>query len=181
MKNIACLIAVSLLIGCGGGGGGESGGTPAVTSPGESLIGTYSLTGFQVNYSDGSSIHQDSISVTSWSGTMKIGSSTFSQSFLINGIPGGATGSAVIDWVTPGVSGVAHVTDLSGTHDIEFTVSGNDLTTYSGVVQVTSSLSFEEWDHWTKASDALAPVRDYGEGEPTPRGGGYWIGEMLTP
>ena len=175
------VVAAMVMVSCGGGGGGAS--APPVTPPSQSLQGTYTLTGFDVVYSSGTTINENSPSITSWSGTMKIGTSSFSQSFEVNGMPLAVSGSATISWITPNVSGIAHVTDLSGTHDVSFTISGNDLSTYSGVVP-SGGLTFEEWDYWTKVSDSLAPVREGSVTEKTEESvnpGKYWIGELLTP
>ena len=186
-RAIGCFmigVAVSLtMINCGG-GGGDSGPNPIVTPPGQSLQGTYMLTGFQVDYSNGVTITDNSSSVISWSGTMQIGTSSISQSFMINNIPLSVSGSATITWVTTSVSGIAHVTDSSGTHDIAFTISGNDLSTYSGVVQSNiPGVTFEEWDYWTKVSDSLSPEREirFAEKPVEPEYAGiHWIGEFLA-
>ena len=173
------LVAALAMASCGGGGGSA----PPVTPPSQSLQGTYTLTGFDVVYSNGTTISENSPLITSWSGTMKIGTSSFSQSIVVNGTPLAVSGSATISWITPGVSGIAHVTDSSGTHDVAFTISGNDLSTYSGVVQ-SGGLTFEEWDYWTKVSDSLAPVREGSVTEKTDESaypGKFWIGELLVP
>lgn len=165
MKRIVGLLLLAVaaaftMVGCGSGGGDGGGIAPPVTPPGESLQGTYSLTGFQVNYSNGASFNEHSSIITSWSGTMKIGTNTISQTFVLNGTTGGGSGTLTITWTTDNVAGIAHVTDQSGTHDVAFTISGNDLTTYSGIVQSgTPGLTVEEWDYWTKVSDSFASVQ----------------------
>ena len=177
------IVAMFVLVGCGGGGG--DGGTPPVTPPSQSLQGTYSLVGFDVDYSNGTTINENSPIITSWSGTMKIGTTTWSQSFVINNIPAAVSGTATITWIIPGETGIAHVTDQSGTHDVAFTISGNNLTTYSGVIESgTPGLTFEEWDQWTKVSDSLSPIREGSvtgkTGEPAFTGK-HWIAELFVP
>ena len=87
MKRIVGLVvigvvAVFAMAGCGGDGGGGS--TPPVTAPSQSLRGTYSFVGFDVNYSNGTTninTNENSPVITSWSGTMEFGENTLSQSF----------------------------------------------------------------------------------------------------
>ncbi len=180
MKKFAFLMAAILLAGCGG-----SGNAPPVTPPGSSLTGTYSLTGFTVNYSSGTSINEHSSVVTSWYGAMKIGPSTISQYFIVNNVPMAVTGPVTITWTNPSLAGIAHVTDQSGTHDLSFSISGNDLTTYSGVTQSgTQGITFEEWDYWVKISDAFSPTReedDKRQENMTANTGVLWIGSILNP
>jgi hypothetical protein len=181
---LALILGISLY-GCGGGGGDGDGGSPAVTPPNEDLTGTYSLTAFTVKFSDGTIVDQNSSTITSWSGTMKIGDTTFTQSFVINDTPIALTGTATITW-TSSTTGIAHVTEQSGLeHDVYFSISGNDLTTYSGIIQSgTPGLTFEEWDYWLKVSDTLEILKRPEELEKEaekiihrPK----WIGEILNP
>jgi hypothetical protein len=153
-----------------------------VTPPGVSLIGTYSLTGFEAVFSNGVTIKEDSSVITSWSGTMIIGPTT-TQSIVVNGTPVAATGTVTITWITPGVAGVFHITDQTGTHDASFTISGNNLTTYgtdfqSGVPGIT----YDESDHWVKVSDSVvsAVQRSDNAEDQMPRRA-WWIGEILDP
>ena len=180
------VVAVFAMVSCGGGGGGGS--TPPVTAPSQSLQGTYSFVGFDVNYSNGTTlvtINENSPVITSWSGTMEFGTNTLSQSFVINNKSIYLTGTVTITWTTAGVAGIAHVTDKLGTHDLPFTISGTNLTTYSGVIQYgTPGLTAEEYDYWTKISDSISPVR---EGSVTKKSdepaytGKHWIAELLVP
>jgi len=190
MKRIIGPVALSIaamfaLVGFGCGGGGGGGDTPPVTPPSQSLQGTYSLVGFDLDYSNGTTINENSPVITSWSGTMKIGTDTISQSFVINNTPFAATGTATITWTTAGVAGIAHITDQTGTHDVAFTISGNNLTTYSGVMDSgTPGITVEEYDHWNKISDSLSPER---EGSVTEKSdeqaftGKHWIAELFVP
>ncbi len=85
---------------------------------------------------------------------MEFGTGTLSQSFSINSTPTALTGSVAITWIQEGVAGIAHVADAYGTHDLNFTISGNTLTTYSGVIPYGSpNLTVEEYNYWTKVSD----------------------------
>jgi hypothetical protein len=175
--------AVMVMVSCGGGGGGGS--APPVTPPSQSLQGTYSLVGFDLIYSNGTSIDEHSPVITSWSGTMKIGTSTVSQSFVINNTPFAVTGTSTITWITAGATGIAHVTDQSGTHDVAFTISGNNLTTYSGIIESgTPGITVEEYDHWIKISDSLSPVREGSVTEISDEPvltGKHWIAELFVP
>lgn len=155
-------VALFAMVGCGGGDSGGS--APSVTAPSQSLQGTYTFVGFDVNYSNGTTvvnINESSPTITSCSGTMEFGANTLSQSFVINDKPVALTGAVAITWIKAGVSGIAHVTDTAGTHDLPFTISGNTLITYSGVVQYgTPGLTVEEYNYWEKVSDSISPVTD---------------------
>ena len=180
------VVSLFAMASCGGGGGGSA--SPAVTAPSKSLHGTYSFVGFDLDYSNGTTkvtINENSPVITSWSGTMEFGPDTLSQSFVINNTFIELTGTVTITWTTDGVTGIAHVTDKSGTHDLPFTISGNNLTTYSGVVQYGSpGLTVSEYDYWTKVSDSISPVR---KGSVTEKSdepantGKHWIAELLLP
>jgi hypothetical protein len=183
---VAGVVALFAMASCGGGEGGGS--APRVTAPSQSLQGTYSFVGFDVNYSNGTTvvnINEKSSIITSWSGTMEFGPNTLSQSFIIDNTLILLTGSVTITWTTAGVTGIAHVTDESGTHDLAFTISGNNLITYSGVVPYGNpGLTVEEYDYWTKVSDSSSPAR---EGSVTEKSheptctGKHWIAELLSP
>jgi hypothetical protein len=191
MKRIVNLvvfggIAMVAMLGCGG-GGGTGGGAPSVTAPSNNLRGTYSFVGFDVNYSNGTTvvtINENSPSITSWSGSMEFGENTLTQSFVINNKPSALTGTVTITWTTPGAAGIAHITDELGSHDLPFTISGTTLTTYSGILQYgTPSLTVEEYDYWEKVSDSVSPVREGSVTEnsgDTASPGGHWIAVVLA-
>jgi hypothetical protein len=193
MKRIVDLlvlgvVAVFAMASCGGGGGGLGGSEPPVTSPSQSLQGTYSFVGFDLEYSNGTTritINENSSVISSWSGTMEFGPNTLSQSFVIDNTPISLTGTVTITWVTEGVSGVAHVTDKLGTHDLPFTISGNTLTTYSGVIPYGSpGLTVEEYDYWIKISDSTSPATKSSVTEKSDEPaytGKHWIAELLVP
>lgn len=179
------VVALFAMVNCGGGGGG--GNAPSVAAPSHSLEGTYSFVGFDVNYSNGTTvttINENSPVITSWSGTMEFGTNTLSQSFVINNKPIYLTGPVTITWNTDGVTGIAHISDKSGTHDLPFTISGENLTTYSGVIQYGSpGLTVEEYDYWTKVSDSISPAieRSVTEKSDEPAyTGKHWIAELLV-
>ena len=115
---------------------------------------------------------------------MKIGSAYFTQSIVVNNTPVAMTGTATITWLTS-TSGIVHVTDQSGTHDLSFSISGNYLTTYSGIVQTsTPGLTFEEWDVWLKVSDSLEILEEPEKLEKNENqkmtNFPMWIGEVLN-
>ena len=198
MKRIVGLfvlgvVAVFAMAGCGGGDGGSAANEPSVTPlsvtpPSQSLQGRYAFAGFDLEYSNGTTnvtINESSPVIGSWSGTMEFGANTLSQSFLIDNTATFLTGTVTITWTTAGVSGIAHVTDNSGTHDLPFTISGNTLTTYSGVVPYGSpGLTVQEFDYWVKISDSVSPVTKISvterSDEPT-YAGKRWIAELLVP
>jgi len=179
------VVALFALAGCGG-GGDAAGSAPQVTAPSRSLQGTYSFVGFDVNYSNGTTVinvNENSSAITSWSGTMEFGANTLSQSFDINNTPTSLTGTVTITWTTSGVAGVAHVTDASGTHDISFTISGDTLVTYSGVIKYGSpDLTVEEYNYWLKVSDSVSPENlssVAGQSDASVHAGIHWIHEFL--
>jgi len=161
------VVAVFAMAGCGGGDGSTAASEPSVTPlsvtpPGQSLQGRYAFVGFDLEYSNGTTsvtINESSPALSSWSGTMEFGENTLSQSFLIDNTATSLTGAVTITWTTAGVSGIAHVTDNLGTHDLPFTISGDTLTTYSGVIPYGSpGLTVQEYDYWVKISDSVSPV-----------------------
>lgn len=145
----ALAVLVSMLqIGCGGGGGGNS----AITPPTQAITGTYSLKAFTIKYSNGITITEKDVSA---SGTMKIGPTTISQSMVLNNNPIAMSGTYSITYTNGTTTGILRITDTSGTHSVFFSIAGNDLTTYSGVVRLNSTTTAEEWDTWTKNSDSI--------------------------
>lgn len=183
---VFCIAGVLAMAGCGGGGGTAENG-PRVTSPSRSLQGTYSFVGFDVNYSNGTTVinvNENSPAIASWSGTMEFGTGTLSQSFSINSTPTALIGTVTVTWITEGVAGIAHVTDAFGTHDLNFTISGNTLTTYSGVIPYgTPDVTVEEYDYWIKVSDSHSPATESsvrGKTVDTAHTGKHWVAELLA-
>ena len=152
-KHVSVLLIVSgailLIAGCGGGGGGGGGGTvelcfqewdhwlaDTLNPPTSSnLEDTYDLIGFDVDvWEDGVFLGTlDETDVSSYSGTMDIQPTTITQYFTIEGSSDSITGSYTVTVTSP-TSGIFHLTDQSGTHDADFSISGNVLTTDSGLV-----------------------------------------------
>ena len=149
-------------VGCGGGGGDGGGGgsspvVPTVTPPSQSLVGTYRLNGFKINYSNGVTLTEKS--VTSFSGTMEIGLTTINQLMTLNGVPVNVNVTSYsVTWTKERSEGIIRGTDITGTHDVSFATSGNLLHTYSGVYRASDTLLAEEWDYWEKTSDKVAIV-----------------------
>ena len=88
---------------------------------------------------------------------MTIGTNTMIQSFVINGIPVSMSGFYSLPYSTAFGNGsgfgVFHVSNSSGPQPLSFSVNGSDLITYSGVITVNSSTTFEEYGTWTKTSE----------------------------
>ncbi len=51
-----------------------------------------------------------------------------------------------------------HIKDATGNHDGSFSISGNELTTYSGVMDLGGGITFEEWDTWEKTGNSFESV-----------------------
>jgi hypothetical protein len=119
-----------------------------IIPPTSSLFGTYTLSGFEITYSNGATITSTSPSVTSFSGTFKLNSNnTASQSILLNGVPINVSATWSYNAATNrftffNSTGVVSAPTLS--------FSGNVLTT----TNVTSAAT--EVDHWTKTSNHAA-------------------------
>jgi hypothetical protein len=170
-------LIVFLFVSCGG--GGDGGGGVGVTPPAQSLTGTYNLTGFTVSYSNGVTFTEKDLS--SWSGEMIIGEDTLTQTFVLESNPIALTGTATVTYTNGTTEGIAHVTDQTGTHDVYFTCSGNNLNTYSGVIVFDPSLSFEEWDYWVKVTDAVSTSATIKTMNQTSKSNFKWIGEVINP
>jgi hypothetical protein len=156
------LTLLILLISCGGSGGDSTPApttttttiVPTLTPPAKNIVGTYVLRGFIERYSDGETVTQDDFS--SFSGTMVIGADTISQSWVVNDeSPVDSTGTYSIIYPVGTGDGTFHITDSSGTYDLLFTISGNTLSIYSGVVPLEDGRTVEELDTWEKTSDDI--------------------------
>lgn len=176
--SLFVVFLATILWTCGGGGGGGG----EVTPPSQSLTGTYRLIGFTIAYSDGSTFTEYDFS--GWSGTLIIDDPTWTESIVIQGMSAHITGTATITWTTPNTEGIAHLTDPSGTHDVQFTISGNEFDTYSGVMESTiPGTTFEEWNYWIKVSNSIssASVRSMHQQEDqTTRTDAFWIGDLIS-
>ena len=166
------LVVVFLAVGCGGGGGDGGGGGSStvvsnVTPPSQSLVGTYRLNGFKIIYSNGVTVTEKN--VTSFSGTMNIGTDTLTQTLVINGVTIYVPTTSYSITYTKGTSeGVIRLTDASGTHDGSFATSGNLLHTYTNTGVTDTGLRYEEWDYWEKTSDKVGIVTGMVEEKDTP-------------
>ncbi len=146
-------ISIITLSACGGGGGGSE----AVTPPTISLLGTYNLTGFDIDFYDGL-FYMGSLAETdfsSWSGEMKIGLTTFNQSFVLEGVVGGTSGTYVITYTSGTSVGYATVNDGGTIYTIGFSITGNNITTFTSGYDPVLGWDWEEWDYWVKTSDSL--------------------------
>jgi hypothetical protein len=140
------------------------------------------MTGFTVENSNGITFTEHSPEVINWSGTMTIGTTTTTQSIVLNDTPVSVTGAYTVTWKDD-TSGTFHLIDQSGAHDVSFTISGNNLTTYSGILDAGGGFTFEEWDYWVKVSDSQAPEMQGSVPEKSVESaytGKRWIGELLT-
>jgi len=181
-SKFACLIfmvLVMLLTGCGSSGGNEIYG-PVVTPPSINLIGKYNLTTFRVEFSDGNTWTPSDLKV---SGKMIIDSSTLTQDLTINDFPWLSVSNQYDVTFTDAdhTQGVFTFINNNSTHTVSFTISGMDLTTYSGVYEVSPDpyVTAKEWDTWRKISDVpqAPPLADRSESED----GYWWIFKSLRP
>lgn len=183
---VVLFVVITSIAGCGGGGGDSS--SVSITPPSQNITGTYMFKSTIVKYSNGITFTEKDLAM---SGTMKIGSTTISQSLILNNTPVAVSFPYTSSFNSTTSTGILHVTDASGKHDLTFSISGNDMTTYSGIVTVSNgntSLSFEEWDTWTKIDNNVAtqaflerPGEDTKASEnDNPIQGQYiWIGNLI--
>lgn len=176
-RLLTAVLAASLLVGCGGGGGGDST-PPPVVNP-SVLYGTYALSGFDVKYSNGVFVDETNPVVKSYGGTMRIRPDGYVyQSVTLNGSTEVVSGYVNIVWDT------ASSGRFLGANNVllaTFTMSGNDLTTYSGVTPLSgTNLTYEEWDYWHKTSNSYAPEVESLTPEVEQHGGYKWLGELLN-
>ncbi len=139
-----------IVSGCGSGGGNSNNSQPqnaTITSPAQSLTGTYKLSGFDIYYDNGSKISHNE--VQSYSGTWVLRTDlTTSQSLEINGQKFTTSGTWKIDASTGqlifATSGYEVIANIS--------ISGNVVSTDAYV----ASYGYREIDYWTKVSDSTA-------------------------
>lgn len=115
------------------------------------LVGTYTLSGFTIRYSNGIVVTQNDVSY--FSGTMSITNNTITQFIEIEEIDIYASGTYTTSFFNKN-EGILHINDVSGSHDVYFTISGNYLNTYSGIINLGNGLMAEEWDYWEKISNS---------------------------
>lgn len=146
--------------------------------PSGNLIGTYNLSDFRVEFSNGTTFTPDNLNVF---GMMVIDASSITQNLTIEGTNLSSSGEYTVTFISAVNSlGILTITGSSGTtYEVSFTISGPELRTYSGIKEVDSSLTVEEWDTWRKISDVpQAPsLTDRSESED----GYWWIFKSLVP
>lgn len=150
-KLVLALLTVAsimtLVVACGGGGGGgetveiciqerDEWQAETLNPPTSSnLVDTYTLIGFEIDvWEDGVFLGTvDETWAMSFSGTMVIQPTTISQTITIDGSTLAVSGTYTVTVYSP-ISGTFHFVDQSGAHDADFTISGNVLTTDSGLL-----------------------------------------------
>jgi len=134
-------VLIIFITGCGSSSSGDV-----------NLIGTYDLTNFLVKFSDGTIYTPNDLDV---SGTMVIDAISITQNLTIEGIPQPpSSGQYTVTFTNADqTQGYFTFNDNNVTRTVIFTISGVNLTTYSGVFQVSPSVTAEEWDTWRKISD----------------------------
>lgn len=142
------LTVVLLFQGCGGGGSDSPSST--VTPPADNITGTYSLKAVTVGYSNGVIVTEKNVPI---SGTLKLGSQTFSVSITINNNTISTAGTCSVTYTQGRNAGIVHLTNSTGTANQQFSISGNQLTMYS--TGESNGLRYEEWDIWEKTSDSV--------------------------
>jgi len=167
-RLLACLAIVAVMVGCGGGGGSSS---PPAHEP---LTGTYAMTGFTVEYNDGSVFNENSPGIQSWSGKMEIGPTTIIQVVTLNGVSSGGTFQYTCVWDTA-TTGNIH----TNTNSVWFSLSNGAMTTYTGVI-CSGSVCFEEWDYWQKTSESYSVLSE-DEARSQSTGAGTFGVESLLP
>jgi hypothetical protein len=158
-STVVAVLAVLLLAGCGGGGGDNTQtyygqeydywvkiANPApgvVIPPSSQLSGTYDLTGFDIDYYDSDLVYlfsETEADYSPWGGTMLITPSDIGQDWTLHGVQYIMSGSYTVSWAGS-YSGTFHVTDSFGSYDADFSISGNYLTTDSGLLPFQAGVS----------------------------------------
>lgn len=164
--SVCFMIVVFLAVGCGGGGGDGGSAGPTVTPTTQSLIGTYTLTAFRVEYSNGAIITEKNF--TSYSGLMTVGPVLFSQTVTIKDTTVNNTGNYSVTYTKGTSEGIIHVANAADTADVSFAASGNTLVIYTGVATYQNGLTSQEWQWWEKTSDVVKIVSGHVEEKNTP-------------
>lgn len=166
MRTAFAVFCLVLALGLGGlmgcGGGGDDGGGPNVTPPGQDLRGTYRLFWFIAELYDEATCSNPPVTLTqndyaNWSGSMTISDTTITQDYVLNGTLSVSSGNYTITY-TGDSTGVFHVVDGFGSHDVGFSTAGNQLITDTGCVDLLG-LGIREVDTWEKTSDHAARRR----------------------
>ncbi len=136
-------------------------GEQTVTIPSNDIKGSYELVGFFVAYSTGQVISGNEVTVT---GSMQIGNEVMSQSFNVNGQQISGTGTYSFLPLKP-MGGVFYLNDAIGRHNATVWTYGYTLTTYSGIVRLDSTTTYEEWDYWGKTNNTPASIQSSSHSE----------------
>lgn len=149
-KHVTALLIVSsailLIAGCGGGGGGSDTVelclrdwdywmADTLNPPTSSnLEDTYDLIGFDIEFwEDGVLVFtMDEEDVPGYSGTLDIQPATITQTITMQGESNTLTGSYTVS-IADTTSGTLHITYQFESSDIDFDISGNTLTTDTGL------------------------------------------------
>jgi len=174
--SVPIAAALMFAFNCGGGGGGSD-----VTSPEYDIIGTYRLTGFDIDFYDYDTLDYlfslDEDDADSFSGTMKIGLTTISQTVTIEGETFSVSDNYTITYTSGTTEGILHVTG----NDIPFYISGYDIMTFASACSFELGLCWDEWDYWRKVADSLALDQEIQRLEAdSAYGMGGWKGSVLV-
>ncbi len=153
--GIMIIAGIFLVTSCGGGGGGGE----KVTPPTVNLTGTYNLIGFDVDYYDGGGFYVGSIDETdfsSWSGVMKVGVTTISQSLTLESDVMGVSGTYVVTYTNGTAVGYFTVNVGGQIDNVGFAIDGNIMTTYAEGYVSAYGWDYGEWDYWRKVSDSVS-------------------------
>jgi hypothetical protein len=144
----------------------------------QDIRGTYVLDSFIVKYSNGQVITDDDITAN---GSWIIGDGFMNQNMLVGNIQISMSGTYSLFYTNGTTEGYFRVTDTTGTHDIYFWISGNQITTYSGVISLGNGITYEEWDTWTKMNNYIQGVssQDTEKQRLSGHSNFQWIGDIL--
>ena len=159
MKKLPCFLIAFLIIGCGGGGGETA--PPSQFSPPD-ITGTYKMTEYDEIYRNISGVSARLHTPDSFSGTMTVGRSTFTQINYLNigpndnGVKHMGEGSYTL---TDNTGGTLHISigssaigDPTLVGDGSITLSGKSLITYTGEMPrgagTDNTLSY--YFYWTR-------------------------------
>lgn len=167
-------IVVMSIMGCGGGGGDSS--SVSIIPPSQNIIGTYTFKSTVIKYSNGTTLTEKDVPIT---GTMKLGSNTLSQTMTLNNNTYTVSGQYTSSFNSAASTGTLHITDTTGTHDVTFSITGNDMTTYSGISVLGNGLTYKEWDTWTKVDNNVAAKASTSGNHIIWQEQYIWIGDLL--
>jgi hypothetical protein len=146
LKAIPILLFISLISpGCGGSGGGNGNNNDVNVNQ---LVGTYSLVEFTIEFDNGITMTQNSVS--SFSGTMTITTNgNMTQSVSVNGNEVSVSGTySIIS------NSILRLTFSGCTYDLGYSFNNNILTTL--LESGTCGANFSESDVWQKTSSLVS-------------------------